>query len=200
MAKGIKEAIKGQEAYQKNLSDGMENLSRSTYVPADAQLRKNLEGLQQLGGYMLTNPTGQKIRVDSKGDGRWGASRDGGTRRHEGIDLSAAEGQPIFCPIDGRVRNFGKDEASVPMLIIYPTIPNPHYDRVEILYVDAPEGVKPKEYRDIAAGEPIGVAANLQDLGYSKGVGAHVHIQLKKNGIKIDPTPFFKEILSKSKK
>ena len=196
MAEAIQEAIKGQEAYRKSLSDNAENLSRSTYVPADAQLRKNLEGLQHLGGYVLTNPTGQKIRVDSMGDGHWGTSREGGKRRHKGIDLSTVVGQPILCPIDGRVMNLKGDNGRIPMLIIYPTIPNPHYDRIEILYTGMLEGVNSGEYRDISVGEPIGIALDLEKVKKKKykGVPPHAHIQMFKDGECIDPTQFFREI------
>ena len=82
------------------------------------------------------------------------------------------------------------------LLHIYPTIPNPHYDYIEILYVGAPEGVKLGEYRDITAGEPIGIALDLEKVNKKeyKGVPPHAHIQLRKGKTLINPTPFFRNV------
>lgn len=41
-----------------------------------------------------------KIRNDSWGLGRFGASRDGGKRKHNGIDLLTKKGEPIYAPFD----------------------------------------------------------------------------------------------------
>ena len=147
---------------------------------------------------LLTNPTGKGIRNDSQGQGHFGARRikkDGTVGTHNGIDLMTTVGQEIVAPIDGRVRNFKGAQTKYPMLQIYPSTPNPNYDYIEILYVDAPYGVRAWTFRNISAGDPIGVAVSLQTLGYAAGVTPHVHVQMIKlvDGKKqfADPTSFF---------
>ena len=41
------------------------------------------------------------IRSDSAGDGRFNARRDGGRRRHDGVDIAVHEGEAVRSPIDG---------------------------------------------------------------------------------------------------
>src|SRR4029079_5685517 len=56
----------------------------------------------------FTNPTGQAMREhDGYGDGRFGASRDGGGREHEGVDYVADAGQEVRAPISGYVTRIG---------------------------------------------------------------------------------------------
>ena len=47
------------------------------------------------------NPTGGAIRVDEKGDGHFLAPRDGGRRRHRGLDLLVKPGKEVISPIAG---------------------------------------------------------------------------------------------------
>ena len=46
-----------------------------------------------------------QIRSDSYGDGHFGASRDGGARDHEGIDLVVVPGEVVYSPMDAVVVN-----------------------------------------------------------------------------------------------
>lgn len=46
----------------------------------------------------MISPTGKAIRVDSEGDGNYGAPR--GNRVHRGIDFLCDEGQIIVAPFD----------------------------------------------------------------------------------------------------
>jgi len=44
---------------------------------------------------------------DRFGEGHFGASRDGGRRRHMGLDLVALPGTPVTSPLDGTVTRLG---------------------------------------------------------------------------------------------
>jgi murein DD-endopeptidase MepM/ murein hydrolase activator NlpD len=56
----------------------------------------------------FANPTGRPMREhDAYGEGEFGASRDGGARRHEGVDYDATPGQAVVAPISGFVSKIG---------------------------------------------------------------------------------------------
>lgn len=60
---------------------------------------------------MITNPTGGAVRVDSGGDGHYGASRRkaNGTRyAHKGTDFEGTPGQPVKAPISGIIKRKAK--------------------------------------------------------------------------------------------
>jgi len=140
-------------------------------------------------GDYLTNPTGHGIRSDAGGDGRWGAPR--GNRVHKGLDFITIDGQNIVSPINGRVRNFNGITTGYPMIQIYPLNSNADFDYIEILYAEAPYDIQPWVFRNVSAGDIIGVSVNLQRLGYPSNVGPHIHLQMWKDGTRIDPTPYF---------
>lgn len=48
-----------------------------------------------------------QLRSDPAGDGSWQASRDGGKRKHNGIDLTCNPGGILLCPVDGQVTKLG---------------------------------------------------------------------------------------------
>ncbi|MGB1547325.1 MAG: peptidoglycan DD-metalloendopeptidase family protein, partial [Alphaproteobacteria bacterium] len=56
-----------------------------------------------------------------KGEGHFGASRDGGRRKHLGVDLIAAPGTPVSSAISGTVSKIGWTYAG-----------DPHYRYVEV--------------------------------------------------------------------
>lgn len=63
-----------------------------------------LQVLQKFGNFMIS-PTGHGIRHDDKwGRGVYGASRDGGTRIHRGVDFIVSPiGQIVVAPCGGNV-------------------------------------------------------------------------------------------------
>ena len=140
----------------------------------------------------LTNPSGGVIRQqDGFGDGNFGARRDGGTRDHAGIDITTVVGQNIVSPIDGSAVNFIGATSGIPMLEITPNDPNLGIDRIRILYVDMPQGTAEWTPYNVNAGDNIGNAANLVDLGYPPGITPHIHVEVFSGGQRVDPTPFF---------
>jgi murein DD-endopeptidase MepM/ murein hydrolase activator NlpD len=139
---------------------------------------------------LLNSPTGKGIRNDSGGLGHYGASRE--SRLHGGIDFSSTDGQNIISPIDGKVRNFIGNSSSKPMLELIPNNSNLGFDKIQMLYVDPPQGLNYSfSFRKISVGDIIGRSVNLQSLGYGASVGPHIHLQMFLKGVRINPTPFF---------
>ncbi|MCH1932422.1 M23 family metallopeptidase, partial [Shewanella sp. A25] len=79
-------------------------------APASIEYRLVWEGADVDGDGKadFANPTGHEPRTeDTYGSGAFGASRDGGVRRHEGVDFRAAAGQSVVAPLSGYVTRIG---------------------------------------------------------------------------------------------
>ena len=122
----------------------------------------------------IANPTGQAPRgTDAYGEGRFHASRDGGSRDHEGVDYVATAGQPVVAPISGYVSKIGyayPDDQT----LRYVEIENPALHlTARVFYVDPDVAVGDA----VAVGRPIGHAHSLLKR-YRGGMTNHVHLEL----------------------
>ena len=144
----------------------------------------------------LVHPTGGGIRNDSQGAGNWMAPR--GTRKHRAVDFSASKGQDVLSPVDGKAFYFIGATTGYPIVDIIPSDASLGIDKIRMLYVDRPSGVKNLSRVQVKAGDVIGTASDLQSLKnfstalpYPKGVTPHIHIQIESNGAIVNPTPYF---------
>jgi murein DD-endopeptidase MepM/ murein hydrolase activator NlpD len=122
----------------------------------------------------FANPTGRQERgEDAYGEGRFGASRDGGLRRHEGADFVAEPGQSVVAPISGYVTKIGYAYAGDQDLkFVEITNPALHYV-ARAFYVDPTVA----EGDTVAIGHPIGHSHSLQRK-YPEGMTDHVHLEI----------------------
>lgn len=134
------------------------------------------------GAADFANPTGEAPREhDGYGGGHFGASRDGGSREHAGVDYEAEAGQTVVAPISGYVTKVGYCYGDEPGLR-YVEIKNPALNlSARVLYVRA--DVKVGEA--VRLGSPIGRAATLQDR--YPGITDHVHLEIRDRGRTVDP-------------
>lgn len=159
----------------------------SQVAPAPIEYRLVWEGADVDGDGRadFANPTGQEPRTeDSYGSGAFGASRDGGVRRHEGVDFRAAAGQSVAAPISGYVTKIGYAYAGDDDLK-FVEITNPAL-RLEAraFYVDPHVEVGDTVY----VGQPIGRVHSLQRK-YPGGMTDHVHLEVvDRRGRRIDAT------------
>ncbi len=131
----------------------------------------------------FVNPTGQAPRAhDAYGEGAFGASRDGGSRRHEGVDFIAEAGQAVVAPVSGYVTKIGHAYAGDNDLkFVEITNPAIRY-AVRVFYVDPTVQVGDT----IALGRAIGTAHSLQRK-YPDGMTDHVHLEvLGRGGRRVD--------------
>ncbi len=121
----------------------------------------------------FANPTGHEVRAcDDYGCGEYGARRDGGGRRHQGVDYDAAAGQAVDAPISGFVSKIGEayaDDGRYRFVEI--TNPALHY-AARVFYVDP----QVKEGDAVRLGQPIGAAHSLAPR--YPGITNHVHLEL----------------------
>jgi len=133
----------------------------------------------------FANPTGADTRkVDAYGYGEFGASRDGGSRRHEGVDFIAEAGQAVMAPISGYVTKIGYAYAGDSNLkFVEITNPALHY-AARVFYVDPTVVVG----QTVALGHAIGTHHTLERK-YPGGMTDHVHLEIiDRRGQRIDAT------------
>ena len=122
----------------------------------------------------FANPTGQPTREhDAYGEGEFGASRDGGVRRHEGVDYDATPGQKVVAPISGFVSKIGYAYAG-DVDLKFVEVTNPALGYVaRVFYVDPSVEVG----QAVRVGAVVGTAHSLQ-AKYPGGMTNHVHTEL----------------------
>lgn len=122
----------------------------------------------------FANPTGKDIRqTDAYGCGEFGASRDGGSRDHEGVDFKADANQPVDAPISGYVSKIGYAYPGDDTLkFVEITNPALHY-QARVFYVDPTVQVGDA----VALGHEIGTHHTLARK-YPGGMTDHVHLEL----------------------
>lgn len=130
----------------------------------------------------FANPTGHAPREhDAYGSGAFGASRDGGSRRHEGVDFIADAGQTVVAPISGYVTKIGYAYAGDPNLR-FVEINNPALKiEARAFYIDPEVQVGDT----VAVGQPIGEVRSLQGK-FPRGMTDHVHLEIIQRGRRIN--------------
>ncbi len=102
-------------------------------------------------------------------------------RMHNGIDLAAPQGTPIFAVHAGTV-TLARWNGGYGYAVIID-----HGDGVQTLYGHNSE-LLVSEGQEVSAGERIALAGNT---GYS--FGAHLHFEIHVNGVPQDPVPWLQE-------
>jgi len=151
--------------------------------PAPVELVWKGEDFDGDGRDDICNPTGQAPRgEDAYGEGEFGARRDGGSRRHEGVDYVAKAGQPVASPISGYVTKIGyaySGDASLKFV----EITNPALRIAARVFYVTP---KVEVGQAVAMGKPIGTARSLQRK-YPGGMTDHVHLEIiDRRGVRLD--------------
>lgn len=105
------------------------------------------------------------------GCGSFGASRSGGTRTHNGLDIKTTVGQQILSPISGKVTRFpfpyGGDLNYTGIEII-----NEDY-KVKIFYMKPSVSIN----SEVTKGQVIGTAQNIS-AKYSSTMTNHIHLEV----------------------
>ncbi len=130
---------------------------------------------------------------DPMGCGYFGASRDGGKRKHKGVDLLAKAGEYVFAPFECEITKIGQVYKDTPvfkyvefkgkdLLSVY---------RFRIFYTTQDYDLGVKVGQELIKGAPIGFVQNIA-AHYGQGMQNHVHVEARCMGILVDPTPFLK--------
>jgi murein DD-endopeptidase MepM/ murein hydrolase activator NlpD/SH3-like domain-containing protein len=117
----------------------------------------------------------------------WGASRGGGKRKHEGIDIFARRGTPVVAATDGVVSNVGTTPIGGKVVwVINKNLQAVYYAHLDKQLVKTGQRVK--------AGQVLGTVGNT---GNAKTTPAHLHFGVYRGwGGAVNPLPFVKKTVA----
>jgi len=120
------------------------------------------------------NPTHGGVRADDIfGSGEFGAIRDAGKRRHEGVDYVAAPGAVVHAPIAGEVSRLGYAYNGQGGYRVVEIVNSATKMKARVFYVSPSVEVGDV----VAAGQEIGTAQDLSTR--YPGITNHVHVELR---------------------
>lgn len=135
---------------------------------------------------MYTQPT-LRFPVSGKGNAAiqsfWGASRAGGSRSHEGVDIFAPRGTAVVAIADGYVssageRGLGGKQVWLRTGLLGISLYHAHLDSIAV-----------SSGRRVKVGDTLGFVGNT---GNAKTTNPHLHFGIYTRNGAIDPLPFIK--------
>ncbi len=135
-------------------------------------------------GYLFPPIAPPRVRSDSWGDGLFGSSRNG--HIHQGVDLIAAPGATVRAPLEGVVSKLGFPYAG-DTRYRYVELTAANGDRVRVMYVEPSKLLTVGH--PVHRGDAIGIAQNVA-AKYGEGMVNHVHLELRRGGVNVDPLRF----------
>lgn len=138
------------------------------------------------GTYNLTITLGPSIGfpvADAHGSigSLWGADRDGGKRRHEGVDIFAKKGSPAIAALDGYIT--AVQETPIGGKVVWLRPEGKDY----ILYYAHLDRQDVHKGQVVRKGDPLGTVGNT---GNARTTPAHLHFGIYTFQGPVDPLPF----------
>ena len=137
--------------------------------------------------YSLTIETGPSLgfpvhpKYNNNIGSFWGVDRDGGSRRHEGIDIFAAKGTPAIAAENGRITRVNENNLGGKVVFMRPDDKN-----ISLYYAHLDSQlVSPGQV--IREGETIGLIGNT---GNARNTSAHLHFGIYTTSGAVDPLPY----------
>lgn len=114
----------------------------------------------------------------------WGASRDGGGRSHEGVDIFAPRGTPVVAVADGYILRTGNQGLGGKQVWLRDEMVgySHYYAHLDSVLTEAGKRVK--------TGDTLGLVGNT---GNAAGGATHLHFGIYSTGGAVDPYPFIKQ-------
>ncbi len=119
------------------------------------------------------------IRNDSMGAGHFGASRSRGTRSHNGVDLKAPIGTPVFASERGTVETGNHPRG-------YGIFARIHHEKDYVTVYAHLSELFVQDGDFVERGEVIGSVGRTGNADYDN-MEPHLHFEIRKEGVPIDP-------------
>lgn len=147
--------------------------------------------LFRTGEYSLSVAVGPSIGFPVQGSKAkagsfWGASRDGGKRSHEGIDIFAPKLTPVVAAADGVIT--GVKEGGIGGKVVWLRVNDKNYT----LYYAHLHKQLVEEGQTVKKGDVLGLVGNT---GNAKNTPSHLHFGVYTFSGPIDPYPFVNPIV-----
>ena len=139
------------------------------------------------GEYTITITTGPSLAYPINAPGKnhiksfWGAQRDGGERKHEGIDLFAPFRTPVVASVSGTVTRVDETPIGGKVIWLHP------YRKDYTLYYAHLDSQIVKEGASVSTGDTLGLMGNT---GNARTTSPHLHFGIYTVAGPIDPLPF----------
>ena len=111
----------------------------------------------------------------------WGVDRDGGARRHEGIDIAAAKRTPLLACADGYITSTRENNLGGKVVFL-----RPDGEDYSLYYAHLDEQLV-QEGQRVNKGDTIGLMGNTGNAAHTV---SHLHFGIYTAGGAIDPLPF----------
>jgi murein DD-endopeptidase MepM/ murein hydrolase activator NlpD len=150
--------------------------------------------LHHTGEYKLSVSVGPSLGFPVSGSKAsvgsfWGASRDGGQRLHEGIDIFAAKLTPAIAGADGVIT--GVKEGGLGGKVVWMKV----NDKNTFLYYAHLDKQLVTEGQLVRKGDVVGLVGNT---GNAKHTASHLHFGVYTNNGAVNPLPFVNRTIKNS--
>lgn len=139
------------------------------------------------GEYTLSITSGPSLAYPIKAPGKnhiksfWGAERDGGVRKHEGIDLFAAFRTPVVAVASGTVTRVNETAIGGKVVWLRPE------DKNYTLYYAHLDSQLVQDGQRVQTGDTLGLMGNT---GNARSTSPHLHFGIYTFNGAVDPLPF----------
>ena len=139
------------------------------------------------GEYTITIVAGPSLAYPIKAHGKnhiksfWGADRDGGARKHEGVDMFAARRTPVVAAADGRVTRVS--ETAIGGKVVWLRVK----DRDYTLYYAHLDSQLVTGGQEVRTGDTLGLMGNT---GNARTTAPHLHFGIYTFNGPLDPLAF----------
>ena len=110
----------------------------------------------------------------------WGAAREAGARKHEGLDIFASRGTAVLCPVDGVVLGTGQDRLGGNVVRVLGPGHQVHY----FAHLDAFGAIRRGDWV-----HPGAILGYVGTTGNARGTPPHLHYGIYDAGGAINPYP-----------
>lgn len=144
------------------------------------------------GEYTLSISAGPSLAYPIKAPGKnhtqsfWGDARDGGGRKHEGIDMFAPRLTPVVAAADGRVTRV--NENNLGGLVVWM---RPHNKNYTLYYAHLDKQLV-TDGQAVKLGDTLGLMGNT---GNARTTAPHLHFGIYGFGGAVDPFPFINPVV-----